>query len=524
MAGYGALKTARPRGASMAAIGLILLFLLLFAGLSFFVFWQGYRDAYEQTEAKAASSAHIVATNVGWMVETVRQALRRIDEAVGPDFANAEGTAIGDLGATVSSLPGTVKIYVVDAKGDTRLSTDPEVQPINITDREYFSELAAGKAEYFSSLLVSRLNGEQIFVISRRLERDGAFLGAAIISIEVAVLDEIWSSMDLVDNSTVGLLRDDGMLVARYPLPDGPQDLSKFALFTDYLPKAPSGTYEASSPIDGVTRIVGYRRVEGAPLVAVASMGKAASFAPFWNGVGATLLVAAPAAAGLAIVSLWIAQLLARDARRRQELANALAANQMLFREIHHRVKNNLQAVHSLVRLQPIPDEAKREMSQRIAAMVAVHEHIYRSDQYAEVDAAQYIPTIVESLKTSYGSNVAIDYRVDSLIIDRDHAMPLGLIVNEVVSNALKYAFADGREGEIQVELGKLSEAQGRLIVRDNGTGFDPDTATKGMGSRLIKGLAAQLSGTFDYVVADGVSFELTFALAAPLRLEPGAA
>lgn len=504
--------------APLAATGLILLFLLLFAGLGAFLFWQSYRDTYERTEARAASSAQLVATNAEWIVETARQALRRIDAAVGDNLSSVPGAAVGDLSAAVQSLPGTVKTYVVDANGVTRLSTDPAVQPIDITDRPYFSELAAGKEEYISELLVSRLDGAQIFVISRRLERNGVFQGAAIISIDAIVMAEIWSSLDLEGGSTASLIRDDGRLVARFPVPDGPQDISGSPLFTEYLPASPVGTYEAVSVVDNVTRIVGYRHVEGVPLVAVASLERNASFAAFWRSTWITLLLAAPAAAGLAIVSIWIAQLLARDANRRRELAKALAANQMLFREIHHRVKNNLQAVSALVRMQPIPDAAKQDMGRRIAAMVAVHEHIYRSDQYVEVDAAQYLPTIVESLAKSYGSEVKIDYDVQSLVIDRDHAMPLGLIVNEVISNAFKYAFPEGHEARLHVKLERLPEGKGQLTIRDNGVGFDPATASKGMGSRLIAGLSAQLMGTYEYTPDNGTAFILTFELTAPGR------
>jgi two-component sensor histidine kinase len=510
--------------APLAATGLILLFLLLFAGLATFLFWQGYRDTFERAEAKAISSAQLVATNVEWIVETARQALRRIDSAVGDDLSEVPGGAVGDLSEAVQSLPGNVKTYVVDAAGETKLSTDPNVQPINITDRPYFSELAAGKEEYISELLISRLNGAQIFVISRRLERDGVFQGAAIISIDAIVMAEIWSSVDLVPASTVSLIRDDGRLVARFPMLEGPMDVSNTPLFTRYLPEAPQGSFEATSQRDGVARIVGYQRVQGAPLVAAASLDRNAAFAPFWRNTWTTLLLAAPAMAGLGIVSIWIAQLLVRDANRRQALAKALATNQMLFREIHHRVKNNLQAINSLVRMQPIPDAAKQDMGRRIAAMVAVHEHIYRSDQYLEVDAAQYIPNIVESLGKSYGREIEIDYEVQTLVIDRDHAMPLGLIVNEVISNALKYAFPEGYAARLHVELEKLPDGKGRLVISDNGIGFDPETAVKGMGSRLISGLAAQLLGTYEYTLDNGTAFILTFELVAGGRQAEAAA
>ena len=118
-------------------------------------------------------------------------------------------------------------------------------------------------------------------MVSKRLMRGGAFAGAAIISFDVVLLRDTWESLGLDDISTVSLIRSDGQLVARYPLAEGPLDLSKYVLFTDYLPKATVGTYPATSPADGVTRIVGYRRVEGTPYIALASISTESAFALF---------------------------------------------------------------------------------------------------------------------------------------------------------------------------------------------------------------------------------------------------
>jgi two-component sensor histidine kinase len=313
----------------------------------------------------------------------------------------------------------------------------------------------------------------------------------------------------------ISLVRDDGQLVARYPFAPGPQDARDGPLFTTYLKEAPSGTYETTSPLDGVARVVGYRTIEGTGLIAVAAVGATESMATFWRNTATTLLLAVPSAAGLAVVSIWIALLLHRDAKRREDLTRALDTNRLLFREIHHRVKNNLQSIQSLVTLQNIPAEAKLDMRSRIAAMAAVHEHLYRSDHYDQVEAAQYIPAIVDPLVHTYGADRKVEYRIESLTIDHDHATPLGLLVNELVSNALKYAFQGRDDGTISIQLERSESGWARLTVADDGVGFDPEAVVSGMGSRLIAGIAAQLQGTSRYERNEGAGsrFVLDFPL-----------
>ena len=496
------------RDTASAVIGLIAVLLALFVALVAFSTIQARRDAQQRALDRALAASQVVATNARWISELAHQALRRIDEALGDQFSLAPGAAVRDIRQAVDNLPGTVKAYVVDANGDTLFSTDPQVKPINITDREYLSVPASGAEWYTSSLMISRLNGAQIFVFSRRIERDGVFAGVAIISFDVALLRDIWSSLGLDTNSTVSLIKTDGMLVARYPFARETLDMSSHVLFTKYLNESDSGTYHsATSPADGIERFVGYRRAEGTDLVAVASISAGSAYRPFWRMATMTLLVALPAVLGLGAASLWILRLLRRDQSRRSELAAALETNRLLFRDTHHRVKNNLQSVQSLIRMQAIPDQAKMDLQGRIAAMTAVHEHIYRLDQYAEAEAGDFIPAIVEPLLRTYGANVAVTYAIDPLIVDRDQATPLALLVNEVVTNALKYAFPDGRRGSIELSLERVSEDQVRLSIVDDGIGFREAEGTAGMGSRLIRGMVTQLGGSYTYTGEDGTSF-----------------
>ncbi len=496
------------------ATALILAFLLFLLGGTALVLRNAYMAASEIARIRANSSAEVVAANFEWVGETSQQLLQRVDDFVGPSLDALPANALGFLKEAVSTLPGSPQIYLVGADGSTRLTTDPDFKPIDIRDRDYFKAVADGAGTYISPMLVSRLNGEQIFVISKRVERNGVFVGAAIVSFNSQLIEKVWNSLRFDPTSTVSVVRDDGQIVARYPKLDGATDISASVLFTTYLPQAPSGTYEAVSVTDGVERIVAYRRVDGSRLIAIASIGHDEAFAPFYKFSILSLVVALPLALFLAFLAWITFRWLARETRQRDQLAAALEANQMLFREIHHRVKNNLQAVNSLINLQKIDPSAKQEMSHRIQAMVAVHEQIYRNDQFGLVDASAYIPAIIGKLVESYGREMKLNYDLEAIEVDREHALPLGLVANEVVSNAMKYAFPDGREGALTVTFKKTEDGRtGILTIHDDGIGFDPETSSKGTGSKLINGLAAQIQGETGYYFGQGTRFEMRFPL-----------
>ncbi|MFC3075938.1 sensor histidine kinase [Shinella pollutisoli] len=492
--------------ARAAATIIVAMFVALLVLLGLWLY-SSYQDAVRRTEERAAAASKIVATNVSWLDSLARQALQRIDETLGDSIAPPASSTVRNINEAVFDLPGQVKAYVVDDKGLTLYSTDPMVKPISIVDRPYFAELAKGAKQHVSSLLISRLNGRQIFAFSRRLERGGRFAGAAVVSFDVDVLADVWEAVDLGPNSTVSFARADGQLVARYPHADGPLDMSRYVLFTDYLPKAPSGTYDAISPVDKAHRIVAYRTIGGTGLIALASADYAFGTQRFRRDVVVALSVLFLAGAGLLAAGSWIRHLRHRDAAQSQLLRNALADNQMLLREIHHRVKNNLQSVQSVIQLQRLPAEVQKALADRIAAMIAVHEQIYRRDQFARLCARDLLTTVVDKLVHAYGAPVTVDYDIDDIAVSTDNATPLALLTNEVLTNSLKYAFPDGREGRIGIELKDIGERRARLVIRDNGIGFDPETAPQGMGSRLIKGVVKQMNGTYAFDGAGGTTF-----------------
>lgn len=496
-----------------ATIVFALLMLAALAGLASLMVWQNYRAVVEAGEARAVASAQVVATHIEWMMEASDQALRRIDAAIGNEQISNSTDTIADIRKAVGNLPAGFQYSVYDETGRLRYSSVAEAVGIQVSDREYFQQLRDGEASVISLQLEERLSGEQVFVAARRISRNGQFYGAASIAIPTKAMDEFWSLLELGPHSTVAVIRTDGWLVARHPQLSQTIDFSNSLLFTNYLPAAPSGFYHnATSLSDGLPRIVGYRAVKHWPLVATIGIARSEALQFFWRNLGNGLMIGLPMFALLVASMVWILRLLQVDADKRLELEQAFERNQFLMREIHHRVKNNLQAVSSLVRLQPLPQDRKDDMARRIAAMVAVHEQIYGADQFEQVDVAPYIERLVKEVAEGFRGHVTIQTRVEPLTVGPDHAMPLGLIINEVVTNAFKHAFGNRTDGHLLVGL-SIQNKTARLIIEDNGPGYTSEQRT-GMGSRLIEGFVAQLEGTLDFDTDTGTRIVISFPVA----------
>jgi PAS domain S-box-containing protein len=194
------------------------------------------------------------------------------------------------------------------------------------------------------------------------------------------------------------------------------------------------------------------------------------------------------------------------EADRQRQLA---ARNETLLREIHHRVKNNLQVILSLLSVQSenVRDPAARavitESESRIRSVSLIHEKLYRSLKLGGIDFAEYVNDLCVHLFHSFGAGakgVRFELDADGVWLGVDSAVPCGLIVNELVSNSLKHAFPDGRAGNVTVTM---STAGGRieLTVRDDGVGW-PDTldinTCESLGLQLVSLLTNQLGGEFD--------------------------
>ncbi len=211
------------------------------------------------------------------------------------------------------------------------------------------------------------------------------------------------------------------------------------------------------------------------------------------------------------------------DFKRHEEAIQvALREKEVLLKEIHHRVKNNLQVVSSLLRLQasshrdPAVQAALQEAQERIQAIALIHQKLKHAPDPTRLDLATYVESLAERLVRSYASAptlVDLQIRVDPIRLGPDEAVPLGLVLNELVSNALQHAFPPGQGGSLEIDLEGLPGGHALLRVADSGTGLPDGTDLEhgGLGFQLVRALADQLNGTLELERRKGVAIRLTF-------------
>jgi len=204
----------------------------------------------------------------------------------------------------------------------------------------------------------------------------------------------------------------------------------------------------------------------------------------------------------------------------------ALRRTETVLQEIHHRVRNNLQVIGSLLRLQAraAANEQTRELLQdldnRIRSMALLHESLYDSENVGLVDFPRYIESVTRYLLSSNGArreHIRMHTELAPLALDIDVALPCGLILNEAISNSLRHGFPEGRKGEIRIVLEKDSSGSATLLVADDGAGIaepvDPAHA-RSLGFRLMNMMTRQLNATLDIQSRYGTEVRLLFAIA----------
>lgn len=205
-----------------------------------------------------------------------------------------------------------------------------------------------------------------------------------------------------------------------------------------------------------------------------------------------------------------------------QQINRSLKEKEILLKEIHHRVKNNMQIISSLLDLQadalenPMVFQAFQDSKNRIRSMALVHENLYQSGDLARIGTEEYIRSVVGYFLSTYGNfedRIVPNIQVENISLDMDTAVPIGLILTELLSNALKHAFLPGRKGKLTIRFRSRGKKALTLIVQDNGVGFprEIDIDKPGsLGLQLVSLLARQLKGTIEVERRSGTSFKVT--------------
>jgi two-component sensor histidine kinase len=203
-----------------------------------------------------------------------------------------------------------------------------------------------------------------------------------------------------------------------------------------------------------------------------------------------------------------------------QRTEAALAQRDVLLREVHHRVKNNFQTIMSMLRLQQRhggpPEEVYSRSLARIRAMALVHEHLYQSNDLSRIDLTALLHRLTGAIAEANDAEGKVALRImgEPSVLVLDKAVPLSLLVSEIVTNSYKHAFADRDKGEISIDVGATDRAVS-IAIHDNGRGFDPNGESGGFGLRLIGILAKQLDAAMSWGNGRGTSIRLEIPTAA---------
>ncbi|MEW5813972.1 MAG: transporter substrate-binding domain-containing protein [Spirochaetota bacterium] len=221
-------------------------------------------------------------------------------------------------------------------------------------------------------------------------------------------------------------------------------------------------------------------------------------------------------------LNLRLTSSLVENEKTQKKLTTALADREILIKEIHHRVKNNLNLIIGLINLQSMDiNDAKSnamfgDLKNRIKSIGLLHEQLYESTYLSSINSAEYLKGLISNLQDSFfyvNSTVSLCINIEEIYLDVEKAIPLGLIVTELITNAFKYAFPDNRHGTISLDL-KHSNNHCELIISDNGVGLPPEIdieSTVTLGLRLVATLVSQLNAAVRVDRDNGTKWRITF-------------
>ncbi|MGA9796775.1 MAG: histidine kinase dimerization/phosphoacceptor domain -containing protein [Rhizomicrobium sp.] len=415
-------------------------------------------------------------------------------------------------------------LTIVDNSGNPLVLSDRVTPPnINLSDRDWFKAIQRGAENYIGPAVVSRLGRNIVYTYTKKLDPIGGEPDGVV---DVAIRSQAVKkpSDRLTGEPQTQVWTTDGRMI-----------LASFMTFDPHgnaaLPRAPfakapaQGAGFLKSP--GGDLIVAYQRTGG--LIATVTFSRREILAPWQRRVWLSVALLILLTAITALLVWFAASLVARDVKARGEmeksagaLAMAVAQRDTLLKEIHHRVKNNLQVTSSLIDMQArqFEDEAVRvafkRMQQRLHAIGMVHDVLYGEQGVSIIDMRDYLTRLCQEVARANGtSERKIDMALDiaPIVLAAEQATSLGLCASEVLVNAFKHAFPETGGGEIAVRLYEIA-GQVELIIHDNGFGIAPPEGGKSLGMRLIRAFASQLGGSFAFESEGGTTFRLNFTRA----------
>ncbi|MDY0870944.1 sensor histidine kinase [Dongia rigui] len=510
-------------------------------------------------------------SNLLWQSQQIAQNLSRDEDVLavlrGAQDTPTRGACDVAFARAVQPYPPYGAAVLFDLNGEALCQWDQSKRLINVSGRTWFKNVIATKSPSISGYLVSPILNEPIIAYGAPIfDVNGVLKGVVALAIRLNWLAAVGQEPGLPGMAEVTLLDHRGKVLVNSA---GGENQSAHLPSPEDINRITTGglrQFEATGG-DGRRRIFAVNALGNSSLFVLLGIPRASVVDPLLNDLlvqigilclvsiagmmaailGARFLVTkwteklAAAADGMALgrldtvselrgapIEIWqlgenLKSMAIRLEHREADLRESLAQKQLMLREIHHRVKNNLQIVTSLLNLYArLPRseafrEAFGELQIRINALALVHRHLYESEDLKEIDLAPFMKNLCNMLQDGSGvaaRRVSVQLEVPELRMSGDRAVPLALLTTEIVTNSFKHAFPDGRTGLIDIRLDVTADGDASLSIADNGIGPSataPANPASTMGTTLIAAFAKQLGGKMTVAGPPGTTTVIHF-------------
>lgn len=546
---------------------IVVALLALLAALAFAAH-SSYTDTVDRTDQQVRSTVRLLGREAERLVESADLMLEQMAslarEAEWSDPAQS-AEVLERLHRLKRLLPDSFRLFILSPDGRIQASTAKTDPTVTARGRDYFdAHLNGDVGLYISDPAHARIDERPIFVLSRRVDDEaGRFRGVVSVSFEPAMLSEFYRSIDNFEGAAFIWAKPNRKVLMR--IPPVPDDRLLSTLAAPELEQAirlqpELGHIAYRSGFDGRERVSFYRRIGKYPLYVSFGLARETILLNWIRDTWMRAVFAVAALGGLSAAAAYAVRAARSEDRHKRTLASLnrrlvssnqnlerrvlertalltdtlvqkdrlIAQKEELLREVNHRVKNSLQLVASLLQMQGqmLPEtELQRQFGEavaRVTAIARVHAQLHFDDEVRSVEALDYLRGICSDLEnlalTSQGL-WRVQVEGDQIQIPTDKAVPLGLIVNELVTNAFKHASpGPGDSGGWTVRVELVREGTGcRLSVRDFGPGLAGDRLPErpgSLGMRLLHAFAAQIDGTIAAEAArPGTRFVLRFGI-----------
>jgi two-component sensor histidine kinase len=515
---------------SALAITSVILLVLLLIG------WRSWQNANRGAQETGLGLQQLVYSQVERVFDLGDVLLELMAGALqNTDFGEpgARDLVARDLRLLAQALPVVSTLWIIDSNGRLIAGSLADVgsgaQAPDLSDRPFFRvHQEGGTGTLVVGPAMGALTEQPYFALTRRIESaSGRFLGVVVAGFNPVSITQNFRTVEESFGAQVIVFRESGEVLVS--VPEGsepyvgrraPVALLQGIGMDEVVEGPPSGDRTAFA-----------WRLHSYPVYVSVELPRSI-VVDRWVGSSWYLLVSLIATLLALTIAFWAlhrralvedraALALDREvARQTANLRHAVHEKDLLLRELHHRVKNNLQVVMSLLALQAQrskgdPKTYFQESQRRLAAIAKMHQHLYLLADVAALSLVPYLRELATEIAAAHGGEdtVAIEVRGDEVSVALDQATAIVLMAGEVMSNAFKHAFQGGREGRLTIEVTR-SDTSARIVIVDDGPGFpESQVQSESLGMLLIRNLAIQARGSVSYAGTNGARFELVFDL-----------